>query len=65
MVKAESDDELIAHADERGFWVCKHCFYWTLREALVQSGQQALEGPAGVRVEVAQIARLRGRLGIT
>jgi hypothetical protein len=60
-----SDDELVAAADQRGFWVAGHCYSWTLREALTRaSHSDPLDGPGNVRLELDQIARLQRRLGI-
>jgi hypothetical protein len=58
----KSDDELIAQADQRGFWVCKNRYSMTLRGALGLPGPHPLDGPEGTRVEVDQIARLRTRI---
>src|SRR5262245_43832834 len=66
------DDELVEIADRPQLWISKEGYVKTLRAGLMRAanitGQgrspYPLESPTGVKVELAQMARLWSRLGI-
>lgn len=66
------DDELVEIADRPRLWISQDGYVKSLRAGLVRAAQitdqgrspYPLEGPTGVRVELAQMSRLWERLGI-